>query len=389
MPNDPRWRTIAKSAGSSIGLVQAVWLHLMVSASQSSPRGTYTIDHEDIASALDEEEDVISKIIRSMQEKILDNSRFLNWINTQDSVEDNDLLIYGEKNPGYYYFIGQGNVGIGAEVKIGKSTNPWARLKDLKNKELLLLASFKSDFGKPKDITDFLQPVPKKKGWYVCNEALLLLMKKSHDKMIDGIDAAVKTLKQGQQSLVSIEEIEAKPLTTIEQEGLSKNLLKIEYESEQDSRTRDLFFEDEGANLPYNLPDDSKKIDKDKTEEKNNSNISTRKKRESCTLDKYLKKCNEIGIEPIPKDHPIIEFAEIAGIDHYMLIIGWERFKEEHLTGSRKTKMYKDWPGAFANSVKDRWYRFWFVDQTGAVSWTSDGLLYRKICEERQSQSDK
>ncbi|EEV0545208.1 phage replisome organizer, partial [Escherichia coli] len=39
MPNDPKWRTIARVSGQPIATVMAVYIHLLVSASRNVTRG--------------------------------------------------------------------------------------------------------------------------------------------------------------------------------------------------------------------------------------------------------------------------------------------------------------------------------------------------------------
>ncbi|RIE86619.1 hypothetical protein UL68_23555, partial [Shigella dysenteriae] len=61
MPNDPKWRTIARVSGQPIATVMAVYIHLLVSASRNVTRGHIDVTTEDLASALDVTEEVIGK----------------------------------------------------------------------------------------------------------------------------------------------------------------------------------------------------------------------------------------------------------------------------------------------------------------------------------------
>lgn len=79
MPNDPKWRTIARKSGQSIALVQAVYLQMAVNASQhpvtdhaGATSFMVTMKDEDIASALDASESVIRNIKAAMQGRVLD-----------------------------------------------------------------------------------------------------------------------------------------------------------------------------------------------------------------------------------------------------------------------------------------------------------------------------
>jgi hypothetical protein len=89
MPNDPKWRTIAKVSGESISSVMAVYLHVIVNASNATERGrTHSFTFEDVASALDMEVSQIEKIIESMQGRVLEGDVVLGWDRRQPIRED-------------------------------------------------------------------------------------------------------------------------------------------------------------------------------------------------------------------------------------------------------------------------------------------------------------
>lgn len=95
MPNDPKWRTIARISKQPISLVQAVYLHLLVDASRNVTRGHATVTHEDLASALDVTDDEIAAILDAMQSRVLDGMRLLGWEKRQPKREDS-----GNENTG-------------------------------------------------------------------------------------------------------------------------------------------------------------------------------------------------------------------------------------------------------------------------------------------------
>ena len=99
------------------------------------------------------------------------------------------------------------------------------------------------------------------------------------------------------------------------------------------------------------------------------------------TLKTYLAECKEAGVKAVPDDHYIRKYMEDVGISDEMAQLAWARFREEHTTGTRKDKKYKDWAGAFANSVKDRWYRLWMVNAGGEAVWTTEGLQTKRAME--------
>jgi hypothetical protein len=114
----------------------------------------------------------------------------------------------------------------------------------------------------------------------------------------------------------------------------------------------------------------------------------TRPSRGGKTLKTYLAECREAGIKPIPDSHYVRAYIRDAGITEDMAAIAWLRFREDHTIGTRKDKRYSDWPAAFANSVKDRWYRLWLVNPEGAANWTNEGLQAVRVAEAQQREAE-
>ncbi|WP_425444876.1 hypothetical protein [Superficieibacter electus] len=88
MPNDPKWRTIARISKQPVALVQAVYIHLLVNASQNVTRGHVDVTTEDIASALDVTEEEIEQIFLAMQGRVLDGNTISGWEKRQVKKED-------------------------------------------------------------------------------------------------------------------------------------------------------------------------------------------------------------------------------------------------------------------------------------------------------------
>ena len=88
MPNDPKWRTIARISGQPIALVQAVYLQLLVDASRNVTRGVTSVTTEDIASALDVTEEQIEAIYSAMQGRVLEGKLLSGWAARQPVRED-------------------------------------------------------------------------------------------------------------------------------------------------------------------------------------------------------------------------------------------------------------------------------------------------------------
>jgi hypothetical protein len=109
---------------------------------------------------------------------------------------------------------------------------------------------------------------------------------------------------------------------------------------------------------------------------------SPKKIREETTLAKYLENCKNAAVKPIPDSHFIRAWCSDARIPVEMLQIAWVVFREKYLCDEKlKGKKYKDWPGHFATSVKDRWYSLWFIGDNGEPMWTSTGLQRKQVLD--------
>lgn len=89
MPNDPKWRTISRVSKQPITAVISVYLHVLVCASNATERGrTQGLDCEDVASALDLENEQVEAIISAMQGRVLDGDKVSGWEKRQPARED-------------------------------------------------------------------------------------------------------------------------------------------------------------------------------------------------------------------------------------------------------------------------------------------------------------
>ena len=89
MPDDPKWRVIAKRSGRPVHQVIAVFTRMLVNASRSSVRGTLEHwDDEDEAVALDMETIEVASIRNAMQGKVLDGNSLTGWEKRQPKREE-------------------------------------------------------------------------------------------------------------------------------------------------------------------------------------------------------------------------------------------------------------------------------------------------------------
>lgn len=87
MPNDPKWKTIAKVSGQPISLVIATYVHMLVDASRNVTRGHTDVTAEDISSALDVEKSDIEAIFDAMQNRVVVNGFLSGWDERQPKKE--------------------------------------------------------------------------------------------------------------------------------------------------------------------------------------------------------------------------------------------------------------------------------------------------------------
>ncbi len=90
MPNDPKWRTIARASKQTIPAVISVYVHVLVNAStNANERGrTHGLECEDIASALDMDVEHVSAILDAMQGRVLEGDKVTGWEKRQPLRED-------------------------------------------------------------------------------------------------------------------------------------------------------------------------------------------------------------------------------------------------------------------------------------------------------------
>ena len=89
MPNDPKFKTIARVSKQPIAVVLGVYVHLLVSASAAVDRGTldgYNV--EDLATALDVDSASVGAILDAMQGRVLEGDKVSGWDKRQVNRED-------------------------------------------------------------------------------------------------------------------------------------------------------------------------------------------------------------------------------------------------------------------------------------------------------------
>lgn len=89
MTTDPKWQTIARKSGQPRALVIAIFTHLMLEANESVDRGSVAdISIEDVASAMDCDEEAVIAILEAMQDRVIVDGRLTGWERRQPKRED-------------------------------------------------------------------------------------------------------------------------------------------------------------------------------------------------------------------------------------------------------------------------------------------------------------
>lgn len=89
MTTDPKWQTVARKSGQPRYLVIALFTHLMLEANEADDRGSLgSVDVEDVASALDCDEEAVEAILQAMEGRVIEGGRLSGWDHRQPRRED-------------------------------------------------------------------------------------------------------------------------------------------------------------------------------------------------------------------------------------------------------------------------------------------------------------
>lgn len=89
MTTDPKWQTIARKSGQPRALVIALFTHLMLEANEAEDRGRLDgLNIEDMASALDCDEEAVEAILAAMQGRVIEDGKLSGWDKRQPQRED-------------------------------------------------------------------------------------------------------------------------------------------------------------------------------------------------------------------------------------------------------------------------------------------------------------
>jgi hypothetical protein len=103
------------------------------------------------------------------------------------------------------------------------------------------------------------------------------------------------------------------------------------------------------------------------------------------SLATFLAVCKAAGQKPIPEDHPVFGYCDLVGIDRDILLLHWREFKARR---TAQGKRQRDWRQTFFNSVRDNWYRLWYLKAGEAAQLTTQGLQAQAMLQHDQGAAE-
>jgi hypothetical protein len=100
------------------------------------------------------------------------------------------------------------------------------------------------------------------------------------------------------------------------------------------------------------------------------------------SLATFIAECRESGQKPIPDTDPVFDYCQTVGIDRDILVLHWREFKARRAEGKRQ----RDWRQTFRNSVRDNWFRLWFLKPGEGAQLTTQGLQALAVMQREQSR---
>jgi hypothetical protein len=96
------------------------------------------------------------------------------------------------------------------------------------------------------------------------------------------------------------------------------------------------------------------------------------------SLATFLAVCKAAGEKPIPENDPVFAYCDTVAIDRDILLLHWREFKARRMA---QGKRQRDWRQTFRNSVRDNWYRLWFLTPGEAARLTTQGLQAQAVMQ--------
>lgn len=349
MPNDPKWRTIARLSGQPIALVMSVYINILVLASSNKSRGTIeNLRIEDVASALDVDDEAVVAVVSAMEGRVIQNGGVLGWAIRQPEKEDGaeKSRVNDGDGSNYVYFVATTGNDV---VKIGISRNPWSRIKDLQAgsaSKFELLAAIKTAKRSEFEVHAFFEKTRLNGEWFGRSKALNLLINGIKSKQLRRYDDCLKLLD----SL----------------DGESFDLLRSNYRSDVVT-TKDTDTDTELKEKPPLIPQQAGGLP-------SGDEAPKRQKRAAITFAQWLVAIREAGERPLSDYEALRRYMATVGLSEDFVGLAWVKFKERYGHDEKgRRKRYADWRAVFLRAVKENWFKLWFIDRDNGIQLTTIG----------------
>ena len=93
----------------------------------------------------------------------------------------------------------------------------------------------------------------------------------------------------------------------------------------------------------------------------------------------YIEQCKKSGIQVIPENDTVFDYAQEIGLPNDFLKLAWLEFRDRMVESGKR---YKDWRAAFRKYVRGGYLKLWYMGNEGTYELTTAGkqamLQHRK-----------
>lgn len=124
----------------------------------------------------------------------------------------------------------------------------------------------------------------------------------------------------------------------------------------------------ESVNAGYQIGKDGVTVSVTTKDKPTKDTTKRKPPREKITFKNWIEKCKSAGVQAIPEDDPVFEYATEIGISLDFIRYAWLEFRRRYRDSE---KLYKNWPQHFQNAVRGNWYNVWRESEGSFVLTTS------------------
>ena len=114
---------------------------------------------------------------------------------------------------------------------------------------------------------------------------------------------------------------------------------------------------------------------------------NSKKKAPQIEFKTYRDQCKAAGVQLIGADSAAVKYAHEIGLPREILELCWLEFRH---TYENSNKRYASWPLAFANCVRNNWFKLWFFNnQTNTFELTTKGQQQSRIHKNNRASREQ